>query len=381
MHPSFGQRDPDARGYYGAYGGRFVPETLMAPIEELRQAYFEARSDENFRATLAGLLRDYVGRPTPLYEARRLTRDARRRAHLPQARGPRAHRRPQDQQRPRPGAARRADGQAARSSPRPAPASTASPPPLPAPCSASSATSTWAPRTWSARRSTSSACGCSAPRCGASTPAAARSRTRSTRRCATGSPTCTDTHYLLGSVLGPHPVSDDGARLPVGDRPGGARAEPRGRSAACPTRSSPASAAAATRSAIFDAFLDDPAVRLIGVEAGGRGIRSGEHAARFAGGSPACCTAPAATCCRTTTATSSSRIRSPPASTTRRSGPSTRGCATRRAPSTPDRRRRGARARSSGWRARRASSPALESSHAIAHAHAARPDDGAGTRS
>src|SRR6476620_10707041 len=73
MQPSFGQRDPDARGDYGAYGGRFVPETLMAPIEELRQAYFEARSDQTFRATLARLLRDYVGRPTPLYEARRLS--------------------------------------------------------------------------------------------------------------------------------------------------------------------------------------------------------------------------------------------------------------------------------------------------------------------
>ena len=42
MHPSFGQRDPDARGYYGAYGGRFVPETLMAPVEELRRAQMGA---------------------------------------------------------------------------------------------------------------------------------------------------------------------------------------------------------------------------------------------------------------------------------------------------------------------------------------------------
>jgi tryptophan synthase beta chain len=73
MHPSFGQRDPDARGYYGAYGGRFVPETLMAPVEELRRAYFEARQDDEFRATLTRLLRDYVGRATPLYEAQRLS--------------------------------------------------------------------------------------------------------------------------------------------------------------------------------------------------------------------------------------------------------------------------------------------------------------------
>ena len=73
MNPSFGQRDPDARGYYGAWGGRFVPETLVAPVEELERAYFAARKDEGFRSVLTGLLRDYVGRPTPLYEARRLS--------------------------------------------------------------------------------------------------------------------------------------------------------------------------------------------------------------------------------------------------------------------------------------------------------------------
>ena len=51
--PVFGRRDPDARGYYGPYGGRFVPETLVAPVEELERAYLEARADENFRRELA----------------------------------------------------------------------------------------------------------------------------------------------------------------------------------------------------------------------------------------------------------------------------------------------------------------------------------------
>ena len=74
--PVFGTRDPDARGYYGAYGGRFVPETLVAPIEELTAAYFRVREDEGFRVELSQLLRDYVGRPTPLYEARRLSASA-----------------------------------------------------------------------------------------------------------------------------------------------------------------------------------------------------------------------------------------------------------------------------------------------------------------
>src|ERR671911_3083119 len=71
--PSFGQRDPDARGYYGAYGGRFVPETLVAPIAELERAYYEARADDRFLQELAHLLGNYVGRPTPLYEAVRLS--------------------------------------------------------------------------------------------------------------------------------------------------------------------------------------------------------------------------------------------------------------------------------------------------------------------
>ena len=65
--PVFGSRDPDARGYYGAFGGRFVPETLVAPIEELTEAYFRVRDEEDFRTELGQLLHDYVGRPTPLY--------------------------------------------------------------------------------------------------------------------------------------------------------------------------------------------------------------------------------------------------------------------------------------------------------------------------
>ena len=75
--PAFGRRDPDARGYFGAYGGRFVPETLVAPIEELTQGYLTARADASFGDELSNLLRHYVGRPTPLYETRRLAASAR----------------------------------------------------------------------------------------------------------------------------------------------------------------------------------------------------------------------------------------------------------------------------------------------------------------
>ena len=67
----FGQRDPDARGYFGAYGGRFVPETLVAPVAELEAAYLAARADPAFRQELVTLLDRYVGRPTSMCEARR----------------------------------------------------------------------------------------------------------------------------------------------------------------------------------------------------------------------------------------------------------------------------------------------------------------------
>ena len=63
---------PDATGHYGVYGGRFVPETLMSPLRELEDAYGEALRDPEFHAELETLLREYVGRPTPLTPARRL---------------------------------------------------------------------------------------------------------------------------------------------------------------------------------------------------------------------------------------------------------------------------------------------------------------------
>ncbi len=65
--------EPDEGGHWGPYGGRFVPETLMAPLEELNAAYDAARVDVEFQSEFAALLRDYSGRPTPLFYAARLT--------------------------------------------------------------------------------------------------------------------------------------------------------------------------------------------------------------------------------------------------------------------------------------------------------------------
>jgi tryptophan synthase beta chain len=64
---------PDARGRFGEFGGRYVPETLMHPVEELEQAYQAARADPKFKAELDRLLKDFAGRPTPLFRAQRLS--------------------------------------------------------------------------------------------------------------------------------------------------------------------------------------------------------------------------------------------------------------------------------------------------------------------
>src|SRR4030081_1344330 len=64
---------PDAKGRFGPYGGRYVPETLVAPLEELERAYDDARKDPDFQKELDYLLKNFAGRPTPLQFASRLT--------------------------------------------------------------------------------------------------------------------------------------------------------------------------------------------------------------------------------------------------------------------------------------------------------------------
>ena len=66
---------PDARGHFGPYGGRYVPETLMHPLQELEAEYFRAQQDAEFQREFDYYLREFCGRPTPLYFAERLTRE------------------------------------------------------------------------------------------------------------------------------------------------------------------------------------------------------------------------------------------------------------------------------------------------------------------
>ena len=64
-------RLPDATGHFGPYGGRFVPETLVVALDELTREYERAQADPAFRAELDATLRDFAGRPTPLFEVKR----------------------------------------------------------------------------------------------------------------------------------------------------------------------------------------------------------------------------------------------------------------------------------------------------------------------
>jgi tryptophan synthase beta chain len=283
MHPSFGQRDPDARGYYGAYGGRFVPETLMAPVEELRRAYFEAREDEAFRATLHRLLHDYVGRATPLYEAQRLS-EALGGARVFFKREDLAHT----------GAHKinNALGQALlakRMGKRRVIAETGA---------------------GQHGVATATVCALLGLECDVYMGADDMVRQSlnvfrmqllgaTVRRVDAGSRTLKDaineamrdwvatvghSYYLLGSVLGPHPypLMVREFQSVIGQEARAQCLEAVGR---LPDAIVACVGGGSNAMGIFDAFIADPSVRLIGVEAGGRGIRPGEHAARFAGGS------------------------------------------------------------------------------------------------
>ena len=281
--PSFGRRDPDSRGYYGEFGGRFVPETLVAPVQELEAAYFGARADDGFRRELMGLLRDFVGRPTPLYEARRLSASLGR-ARIFLKREDLAHT----------GAHKinNALGQgllAKRMGKRRVVAETGA---------------------GQHGVATATVCALLGLQCVVYMGAEDMERQSlnvfrmrllgaEVRSVDAGSRTLkdaineamrdwvaavADTYYLLGSVLGPHPYP-----LMVREFQSVIGQETRAQIFAAEGRLPDAVVACigggSNAMGIFDAFIEDRAVRLIGVEAGGRGIRAGQHAARFAGGS------------------------------------------------------------------------------------------------
>jgi tryptophan synthase beta chain len=281
--PAFGERDPDARGYYGSYGGRFVPETLMAPIDELTREYFRVREDPAFLDELQDLLVNYVGRPTPLYEARRLSAAAG---------GARIFLKREDLTHTGAHKINNALGQALLA------------------------------RRMGKRRivaetgagqhgvATATACALLGLECdvymGAEdmarqAPNVLRMRLlgATVRQVDSGSrtlkdaineamrdwvATVADTYYLLGSVLGPHPypLMVREFQSVIGRE---ARRQMLGQAGRLPDVVVACVGGGSNAMGIFDAFVTDAGVRLIGVEAGGEGIVAGRHAARFAGGS------------------------------------------------------------------------------------------------
>ena len=275
---------PDQSGHFGPYGGRFVPEVLMAPIEELEQAYLAARDDPAFQAELAMLLATYAGRPTPLYFARRLSESLG---------GARIYLKREDLLHTGAHKINNCLGQALLA------------------------------RRMGKRRiiaetgagqhgvATATVCALFGFECVVYMGEEDMRRQRlnvfrmrmlgaKVVSVTTGSRTLkdaiseamrdwvtnvADTHYLLGSALGahPYPMMVRDFHKVIGQEARGQILQAEGR---LPDTVLACVGGGSNAIGIFHAFLPDAAVQLIGIEAGGRGDAIGEHAVRYRGGSP-----------------------------------------------------------------------------------------------
>ena len=281
--PVFGRRDPDLRGYFGSYGGRFVPETLMAPVEELTGAYFAARRDPMFLAKLARLSAHYVGRPTPLHEARRAAGGADVRLFL--KREDLAHT----------GAHKinHALGQALlaeRMGKRRIIAETGAGQHGVATATVCALLGLECHVYMGAEDMARQALNVFRMRVLGANVIQVDSGTRTLKDAINEAlrdwvAHADSTYYLLGSVLGPHPYP-----LMVREFQSVIGQEARGQiemaAGRLPDLVVACVGGGSNAMGIFDGFIEDPAVRLVGVEAGGRAIAPGQHAARFAGGAP-----------------------------------------------------------------------------------------------
>ena len=275
---------PDAGGHFGPYGGRYVPEVLMSPLEELQRTYAEAKQDPAFQEELNHLLTTYAGRPTPLYYAKRLSE------HL---RGAKLYIKREDLLHTGAHKINNCLGQALLA------------------------------RRMGKKRiiaetgagqhgvATATVCALFGYDCtvymgeedmdrqrlnvfrmrllGATVvPVTSGSRTlkdaisEAMRDWVTN---VSDTHYLLGSALGAHPypamVRDFHRVIGLEAREQILEAEGR-----LPDQIIACVGGGSNAIGIFHPFIGDDAVKLVGVEAGGRSQKLGDHAARFAGGSP-----------------------------------------------------------------------------------------------
>jgi tryptophan synthase beta chain len=278
-----GRRDPDARGYFGAFGGRFVPETLVEPIAELEREYLRVRSDATFQEELSSLLRHYAGRPTPLYEAVRLGIE-KGRARIFLKREDLTHT----------GAHKinNALGQAllaVRMGKRRVVAETGAGQHGVATATACALLGLECEVYMGAEDMERQApnvlrmqlLGAAVHRVDAASRTLKDAINEAMRDWVTNVET---TYYLLGSVLGPHPypLMVREFQSVIGRE---ARAQILAQAGRLPSAIVACVGGGSNAIGVFDAFLDDAGVRLIGVEAGGYGIAPGRHAARFAGGS------------------------------------------------------------------------------------------------
>lgn len=276
--------DPDAKGHFGPYGGRLVPEALMAVIEEVTAAYEKARSDQTFLDELDRLQRHYSGRPSPLYEAERLTE------HVG---GARIFLKREDLNHTGSHKINNVLGQAL--------------------LARQMGKTRVIAETGAGQHgvATATACALLGLECiiymGAVDTArqalnVARMRLLGARVVSveSGSKTLKDainetfrdwvahadnTFYCFGTAAGPHPfplMVRDFQRI-IGME---ARVQIRDQAGRLPDAVTACVGGGSNAIGIFHAFIDDPDVRLVGFEAAGDGVETGKHAATFTGGSP-----------------------------------------------------------------------------------------------
>jgi tryptophan synthase beta chain len=275
---------PDERGRFGDFGGQYVPETLMTAVNEISEAYAAAREDRGFASEMALMLRDFAGRPTPLYLAENLTRVLD---------GARVYLKREDLTHTGAHKINNAIGQgllARRLGKRRIIAETGA---------------------GQHGVATATICAHLGIECVVymgevdmerQAPNVFRMRLlgAEVRPVTSGSRTLKDaineamrdwvtnvatTHYLIGSVMGPHPypmmVRD--FQAVIGRE---AKAQMLEREGRLPDYAIACVGGGSNAIGLFHEFLDDPAVRLIGVEAAGHGLSSGRHAATLGGGRP-----------------------------------------------------------------------------------------------
>ncbi len=274
---------PDARGYFGPYGGMYVPETLMFPLEELAAEYEKARQDPAFTAELKHLQRDFTGRPTPLYFAERLT------AHLG---GAKVYLKREDLLHTGAHKINNALGQALiarRMGKKRVIAETGA-------GQHGVATATVAARFGlecviymgevdMERQALNVArmrfLGAKVVGVSAGQKTLKEAVNEAMRDWVTNVRT---THYILGTAYGSHPypmLVRDFQRI-IGDE---ARRQILEKEEHLPDLLVACVGGGSNAIGLFHAFIDDPEVKMIGIEAGGEGIVKGRHAARFQGGS------------------------------------------------------------------------------------------------